>query len=61
MYQINNKGDWIALKEKIKKAFTNITEDDLKLKNGDEGELVLRLEKKLGKTKKEVIVLISGL
>jgi uncharacterized protein YjbJ (UPF0337 family) len=61
MYQINNKGNWIALKEKIKKVYTNITEDDLKLENGDEGELLIRLQKKLGKTKKEVIALISDL
>jgi len=39
----------------------NITEDDLKLNNGDEGELLLRLQKKLGTTKKEVIVLIDNL
>jgi hypothetical protein len=37
MYQINNKGNWIALKEKIKQAYKNLTEDDLKLENGDEG------------------------
>jgi hypothetical protein len=61
MYQINNKGNWIALKEKIKQIYTNITEADLKLENGDEGELLIRLQKKLGKTKKEVIVLISDL
>ena len=61
MYQINNKGNWTALKEKIKQIYTNITEDDLSLENGDEGALLTRLQKKLGKTKKEVIVLISGL
>jgi uncharacterized protein YjbJ (UPF0337 family) len=61
MYQINNKGNWVALKEKIKHAYKNITEDDLKLENGDEGELLIRLQKKLGKTKEEVIILISGL
>ena len=61
MYQINNKGNWIALKEKIRKVYTNITEDDLKLENGDEGKLLIRLQKKLGKTKKEVIALISDL
>ena len=61
MYQINNKGNWIVLKEKIKQTYTDITEDDLKLDNGDEGELLIRLQKKLGKTKKEVIVLINEL
>ena len=61
MYQINTKGNWIALKEKIRQIHTNITEDDLLLDHGDEGELLIRLEKKLGKTKKEVIVFINGL
>ena len=61
MYQINTKGNWIALKEKIRQIYTNITEDDLLLDNGDEGELLIRLEKKLGKTKREVIVFINGL
>jgi hypothetical protein len=61
MYQINTKGNWIALKEKIKQIYTNITEDDLLLENGEEGELLIRLEKKLRKTKKEVIVFINGL
>jgi uncharacterized protein YjbJ (UPF0337 family) len=61
MYQINTKGNWIALKEKIKQIYTNITEDDLMLENGDEGELLIRLQKKLGKTKKEVLVFINKL
>jgi hypothetical protein len=61
MYQINTKGNWIALKEKIKQIYTNITEDDLLLENGEEGKLLVRLEKKLRKTKKEVIVFINGL
>jgi len=61
MYQINTKGNWIALKEKIKQIYTNITEDDLKLENGEEGELLIRLQKKLGKTKKEVLVFINKL
>jgi uncharacterized protein YjbJ (UPF0337 family) len=61
MYQINTKGNWIALKEKIKQIYTNITEDDLKLENGEEGELLIRLQKKLGKTKKEVLVFINNL
>ena len=61
MYQINTKGNWIALKEKIKQIYTNITEDDLMLENGEEGELLIRLQKKLGKTKKEVLVFINKL
>ena len=61
MYQINDKGNWIALKEKIKLAYPIITEDDLKLKNGDEFDLLVRLQLKLSKTKDEVITMIDKL
>ena len=61
MYQINNKGNWIALKEKIKLAYPTITEEDLKLNNGDESELLIRLQKKFSKTKKEIIRMIDKL
>ncbi len=61
MYQINNKGNWIALKKRIRLAYPIITEADLKLDDGDEGELLTRLQKKLCKTKKEIIILIDKL
>ena len=61
MYQINNKGNWIALKAKIRQAYPIITDADLKLVNGDEYELLDRLQKKLSKTKKEIIVMIDKL
>ena len=61
MYQINNKGNWIALKEKIRLTYPTITEDDLKLINGDETNLLEKLQKKLSKTKKEVITMIDRL
>jgi hypothetical protein len=31
-------------KRKIKQIYTNITEDDLLLENGEEGKLLIRLE-----------------
>lgn len=52
MYQINDKGNWIALKKKIRLAYPIITEADLKLNEGDEGNLLTRLQKKLSKTKR---------
>ena len=61
MYQINNKGNWIALKKRIRLAFRTITEDDLKLDAGNERSLLDRLQKKLSKTKKEIIVMIDKL
>jgi len=61
MYQINDKGNWIALKKKIRLAYPTITEADLKLNEGDEGNLLTRLQKKLSKTKKEIIKMIDKL
>jgi hypothetical protein len=61
MYQINNKGNWIALKKKIRLKYPKLTKDDLKLSNGDETDLLTRLQKKLSKTKKEIIIMIDKL
>jgi hypothetical protein len=61
MYQINNKGNWIALKQRIILAYPTITMDDLELNNGDEFDLLVRLQKKFSKTKKEIIRMIDKL
>jgi hypothetical protein len=61
MYQINSKGDWIALKQRIILAYPAITMDDLELNNGDEFDLLVRLQKKFSKTKKEIIRMIDKL
>ena len=61
MYQINNKGDWIDLKQKIILAYPAITMDDLELNNGDKFDLLVRLQKKFSKTKKEIIMMIDKL
>ena len=61
MYQINDKGNWTSLKQKIILAYPIISEEDLKLNDGDESDLLVRLQKKLAKTKKEVITMIDKL
>ena len=61
MYQINNKGNWIALKEKIRLAYPSVTEKDLELIDGDERDLLTRLQKKFSKTKREIIRMIDKL
>ncbi|MCW9096786.1 MAG: hypothetical protein OQJ93_05305 [Ignavibacteriaceae bacterium] len=59
MYQINNKGNWIALKKRIILAYPTITEADLLLNNGDDFNLLARLQNKFSKTKKEIITMID--
>jgi len=48
------KGSWNELKGKLKKAYANLTDDDLKYEEGKEDELLGRLQKKTGKTKDDL-------
>jgi uncharacterized protein YjbJ (UPF0337 family) len=48
------KGTWNTLKGKLKQAYGNLTDDDLKYEDGKEDELLGRLQKKTGKTKDEL-------
>jgi len=45
---------WPSLKEKIKDEHPDIKDEDLKYEFGQESELLLRLQKKLGKTNEEI-------
>ncbi len=49
------KGNWNTLKGKLKKKYAALTDDDLTYAEGKEDELIGRLQKKLGKTKAEII------
>ena len=49
------KGNWNSLKGKLKKKYAALTDDDLAYAEGKEDELIGKLQKKLGKTKAEVI------
>ena len=59
-YKINTmdnlivKGTWNELKGKLKQAYGNLTDDDLKYEEGKEDELLGRLQKKTGKTKDDL-------
>jgi len=48
------KGNWNAIKGKMKQQYAELTDDDLKYQEGKEDEMLGRLQKKLGKTKEEV-------
>ena len=45
---------WPILKTKIKAEHPDINDDDLKYEFGQESELLLRLQEKLGKTNEEI-------
>jgi uncharacterized protein YjbJ (UPF0337 family) len=55
------RGNWNEIKGKIKQKYADLTEDDLKYEEGKDDELVGRIQKKIGKTKEEVISWIQGL
>ena len=48
------KGSWNKMKGKLKQAYGNLTEDDLKYEEGKEDELLGRLQQKTGKTKDQL-------
>jgi len=54
MNKLEIKGNWNEAAGKLKQQYANLTDDDLLLIKGKEEELLGRLQKKLGKTKKEV-------
>lgn len=60
-WKLQLKGEWNETKGKIKKAYADLTDDDLKRDEGDDDQLVGRLQQKLGKTKEEVIKWIESL
>ena len=52
--QLNLKGNWNVVKGKLKKAYGDLTDDDLAYTEGQEDELVGRIQKKIGTTALEV-------
>jgi uncharacterized protein YjbJ (UPF0337 family) len=55
------KVNWKETKRKLKLKFIVITDSDLLFVNGKQDEMLSRLQKKLGKTREEIVKLISGL
>ncbi|MFY0483344.1 CsbD family protein [Flavobacterium sp. PLA-1-15] len=48
------KGNWEEFKGKLKQKFADLTDDDLLYEEGKEQEMWGKLQKKLGKTEKEI-------
>ncbi len=55
------KGNWNELKGKIKQQYGELTDDDLIYEEGKDDELIGRIQKKIGKTKEQVIDWIQKL
>jgi len=61
MNKLGVKGNWKTMAGKLKQQFAILTDDDLLFTEGKEEELLGRLEKKLGKTKEQVLKVLSKL
>ena len=60
-WKLKLKGNWNETKGKMKQAYGDLTDDDLKRDEGKDDEFLGRLQQKLGKTKDEVINWIQDL
>jgi len=59
MNKLQFKGSWNEVKGKLKQQFGSLTDDDLMFADGKEDELLGRLQKKLGKNKEDLRVMIE--
>ncbi len=61
MDRLELKGSWNELRGKVKQAHGDLTDDDLRYEEGKDEELLGRLQKKLGKTRDEVVSWLRSL
>ena len=61
MDKLQIKGAWNETKGKIKKAYAELTDDDLLREEGNDDELLGKLQQKTGKTKDELVKWINSL
>jgi uncharacterized protein YjbJ (UPF0337 family) len=59
--ELKLRGNWNELKGKAKQQYAELTDDDLAYEDGKDDELIGRIQKKIGKTKDEVIDWIQSL
>ncbi|MFN9870560.1 MAG: CsbD family protein [Cyanobacteriota bacterium] len=61
MANLKLNGEWNEVKDKIKHIYSNLTENDLHYVEGEEDELLGRLQRKLGRTRDELRYFIERL
>jgi hypothetical protein len=59
MYKLELISRWNEVKEKLKRRYNMLTDDDLIFRLGREGELIIRLQRKLGKSRADVMRMIG--
>lgn len=53
-WKLKLNGTWNDVKGKVKQAYGDLSDDDLAYEEGQDDELLGKLQKKIGKTKQEV-------
>jgi uncharacterized protein YjbJ (UPF0337 family) len=54
MTKLEIKGDWNIAKGKLKQKWASLTDDDLRYSDGQQDELVGRIQKRTGQTREAV-------
>ena len=57
--KLNLKGNWNVVKGRLKKSYGSLTDDDLAYTEGQEDELVGRLQKKIGSTVSDIRAMLD--
>lgn len=55
------KGNWNNIKGKLKEKWGSLTDDDLTLSEGQEDQLIGKIQNRTGKTREEIIKFINSL
>jgi uncharacterized protein YjbJ (UPF0337 family) len=55
------KGNWNQIKGKLKQKYGELTDDDLTFSEGQEDQLIGRLQKRTGKTRDELVNYIRSI
>ena len=61
MDKLQIKGSWNEMKGKIKKAYGDLTDDDLAYEEGKDDEMLGKLQQKTGKSRDELVKWINSL
>ena len=61
MSDVKWQGRWNEIKGKVKQAYGDLTDDDLKREEGKDDELLGRLQQKTGKARDKVVEWLDSL
>jgi uncharacterized protein YjbJ (UPF0337 family) len=54
MNKLEMRGNWNIAKGKLKQKWANLTDDDLRFDEGNQDELIGRIQKRTGQTREQV-------